>query len=250
MNDGVESTRFSNNAQDKTMIRMDGVSGNVDIGTASTLGAKLGIRGSGSTSATTALLVQNSSGGNVLKVDDNAYVTIQNTNSVECFQILGVNSDASIKFTPSTGTSSIVLKSQASGLLISTTANSFADVRAVGAAQTLRIGTNNLAGGGVDYYASQNGGIGYHKWFFNNVQYAQLTVAQYVLDDSGTLTRDASSILQANSTTKGFLPPRMTTAQRLAITSPAASLIVFDTDVQNLCYRRDGVWVQATFAAV
>jgi len=49
---------------------------------------------------------------------------------------------------------------------------------------------------------------------------------------------------------QGFLPPRMTTAQRTAIASPVNGLIVFDTDVQNLCYRRDGVWVQATFAAV
>jgi hypothetical protein len=65
-----------------------------------------------------------------------------------------------------------------------------------------------------------------------------------------TATPAATAALQVDSTTQGFLPPRMTTAQRLAIASPAASLIVFDTDVQNLCYRRDGVWVQATFAAV
>jgi hypothetical protein len=65
-----------------------------------------------------------------------------------------------------------------------------------------------------------------------------------------TATPQASAVLQADSTTQGFLPPRMTTAQRVAIASPANGLIVFDTDVQNLCYRRDGVWVQATFAAV
>jgi hypothetical protein len=65
-----------------------------------------------------------------------------------------------------------------------------------------------------------------------------------------TTTPQASAVLQADSTTQGFLPPRMTTAQRVAIASPVNGLIVFDTDVQNLCYRRDGVWVQATFAAV
>jgi hypothetical protein len=69
--------------------------------------------------------------------------------------------------------------------------------------------------------------------------------------ENGTATSDISSaILQVNSTTKGFLPPRMTTAERVAITSPADGLIVFDTTVQNLCYRRDSTWVQVSFTAV
>jgi len=40
----------------------------------------------------------------------------------------------------------------------------------------------------------------------------------------GTPTPDASSILELNSTTKGFLAPRMTTAERLAIATPAIGL--------------------------
>jgi hypothetical protein len=43
-------------------------------------------------------------------------------------------------------------------------------------------------------------------------------------------TSDASAILDLKSTTKGFLPPRMTNAQMLAITSPAQGLIAFCTD--------------------
>jgi hypothetical protein len=43
-------------------------------------------------------------------------------------------------------------------------------------------------------------------------------------------TIDSSAILQANSTTQGFLPPRMTNAQRAAIASPAVGLIVYCTD--------------------
>ena len=39
-----------------------------------------------------------------------------------------------------------------------------------------------------------------------------------------------SAVLEANSTTQGFLPPRMTYAQRMAITSPATGLVVFCTD--------------------
>jgi hypothetical protein len=45
---------------------------------------------------------------------------------------------------------------------------------------------------------------------------------------------DASAILDLQSTTKGLLPPRMTTTQRTAITSPANGLVVYDTDVKAL----------------
>lgn len=45
----------------------------------------------------------------------------------------------------------------------------------------------------------------------------------------GTVTPDASSMLDVTSTTQGFLTPRMTTAQRTAITSPANGLLVYDT---------------------
>jgi hypothetical protein len=47
----------------------------------------------------------------------------------------------------------------------------------------------------------------------------------------GSATIHASAILQVESTTKGFLPPRMTTTQRNAIPSPAIGLVVFDTDL-------------------
>jgi hypothetical protein len=45
----------------------------------------------------------------------------------------------------------------------------------------------------------------------------------------GTGTDVTSSALTVESTTKGFLPPRMTTVQRDAISSPAAGLIVYNT---------------------
>ena len=46
----------------------------------------------------------------------------------------------------------------------------------------------------------------------------------------GQSTLDTSAVLDVNSTTQGFLPPRMTQAQRDAIYSPAAGLIVWCTD--------------------
>jgi len=44
---------------------------------------------------------------------------------------------------------------------------------------------------------------------------------------------DASAILQTDSTTQGLLPPRMTTAQMNAISSPATGLMIYDTDTEQ-----------------
>jgi Flp pilus assembly pilin Flp len=46
----------------------------------------------------------------------------------------------------------------------------------------------------------------------------------------GTTTPDASSQLDVTSTSKGFLPPRMTASQRNAISSPVAGLMIWCTD--------------------
>ena len=56
---------------------------------------------------------------------------------------------------------------------------------------------------------------------------------QSIFQDNGVTTASANSLMQLNSTTKGFAPPRMTTAQRLAIPVTAADygLIVTDTTI-------------------
>ena len=51
----------------------------------------------------------------------------------------------------------------------------------------------------------------------------------------GSGTINASSQLQVDSTTRGFLPPRMTTTQKNAIATPAAGLMVYDTTLNKLC---------------
>lgn len=60
----------------------------------------------------------------------------------------------------------------------------------------------------------------------------------------GTVTPDASSILDVSSTTQGMLAPRMTTAQKTAIVSPADGLMVYDTSLKSLCYYNSSsaVW--------
>ena len=52
----------------------------------------------------------------------------------------------------------------------------------------------------------------------------------------GTITPHASSVLDVSSTTQGMLTPRMTTAQRVEIASPADGLMVYDTDFKAFYY--------------
>ncbi len=59
-------------------------------------------------------------------------------------------------------------------------------------------------------------------------------------------TPDASAILDLQSTTQGFLPPRMTTTQRNAISSPAEGLEVHDTTVKAHFIYQNGAWAQVT----
>lgn len=62
----------------------------------------------------------------------------------------------------------------------------------------------------------------------------------------GTTGDIASSILTVASTTKGFLPPRMTTTQKNAIASPAAGLVVYDSTLNKLCVRTASAWETIT----
>ena len=55
-----------------------------------------------------------------------------------------------------------------------------------------------------------------------------------------------SAILDAQSDDKGVLIPRMTTAQRTAITTPATGLIVYDTNTNSFWYRLTIQWVELT----
>ena len=54
----------------------------------------------------------------------------------------------------------------------------------------------------------------------------------------GIATANASAQLDVTSTTKGFLPPRMTTGQRNAIAAPAEGLVIYNTTSKGFeCYN-------------
>lgn len=58
------------------------------------------------------------------------------------------------------------------------------------------------------------------------------------------LSTVASASFQINSTTQGFLPPRMTTTQINAIVSPADGLQVYNTTISHMCVYQAGIWVK------
>lgn len=61
----------------------------------------------------------------------------------------------------------------------------------------------------------------------------------------GDTSIDSSSILELESTTKGFLPPRMDQTARDAISSPATGLMIYNTDTDFLNYYNGTSWLVA-----
>lgn len=60
--------------------------------------------------------------------------------------------------------------------------------------------------------------------------------------DLDPVASDPSAVLEARSITKGFLPPRMSSAQRTGISNPAAGLIVFDTTDNGTYVYNGTIW--------
>jgi hypothetical protein len=58
----------------------------------------------------------------------------------------------------------------------------------------------------------------------------------------GINTINASAKLQIDSTTQGFLPPRMTAAQINAIVAPATGLMAFNLDIGQVCVYDGAIW--------
>ena len=63
---------------------------------------------------------------------------------------------------------------------------------------------------------------------------------------------DPSAMLDVSSTNKGLLAPRMTMAERDAITAPATGLLIYQTDDKTGFYYYDGaewIWISGKLEA-
>jgi hypothetical protein len=104
-----------------------------------------------------------------------------------------------------------------------------------GAQSIFNSGANSDARLEFQYNATRKGLINWDT----NVFGVQLDsgVSFYVSGGStqfGGSSPNGSAIVDITSTTKGFLPPRMTTTQRDAISSPAAGLVIYNTTTSKL----------------
>ena len=61
-----------------------------------------------------------------------------------------------------------------------------------------------------------------------------------------TLANSNSAVLEVSSTTQGFLPPRMTTTQRDAISTPTTGMVIFNTITNGLEVKSSNEWVLLT----
>ena len=112
--------------------------------------------------------------------------------------------------------------------------------------------TTGLAvGGSSNLLLWQDGSNGLVTAGGNDLYLRPTSSSRYVLMDTGivavgTTSPNASAIFQATSTTKGFLPPRMTTGQRDAISTPASGLVVYNTSTNKLNLYTGSAWEAVT----
>ncbi|UEG49584.1 hypothetical protein LK994_13160 [Ferruginibacter lapsinanis] len=101
---------------------------------------------------------------------------------------------------------------------------------------------NNGAGG---ISLSARNAAGNIRFYGNTTLGMQMfTNGHLQLQSGGTYTDIASARLAVNSTTEGFLVPRMTTTQRDAISTPATGLLIFNTTTNFFNYYTGSGWTE------
>jgi hypothetical protein len=98
-------------------------------------------------------------------------------------------------------------------------------------------------GGNQAYQIDASNGHLFRSAISGSAVLARLDTGGSLSIGKGSTAAVASSIVELSSTTKGFLPPRMTNAQMVAISSPAAGLVVYDTTNNKLNVYDGTNWV-------
>ena len=123
-------------------------------------------------------------------------------------------------------------------------------VAVTGAAQTLNYGVTVTFGATTGHTLN-------NYWDFNGIANNPLKCSDEVGTDIlavtndgklgiGTITPDASAILECQSTTQGILLPRMTTGERDIIASPAEGLLIYNTTTDKANLRVAAAWEEIT----
>jgi len=110
----------------------------------------------------------------------------------------------------------------------------------------LRVNDNcsNLGGGAL--MVSGTGTSTNNLFLFTDANRAirsyQADNGRFGITDNATAFVSNSALLELNTTTRGFLPPRLTTTQRDAIASPATGLSIFNTTTAQPEYYSGTAW--------
>jgi hypothetical protein len=256
-------------------VALGDVSALLQIGGNFTPTARVHVRGTGSTSATTSLLVQNSSGTEALKVTDDRTTTISGTQTnlsttnvyVGALSLTSAGVGATGQGIWSTGTDGqMVLAGSLGGFVIKGWAGytvsliNNSNPRNLFSIQQYGFSDGNTSGltGNTMNITPIYNFIGVQSSatvrgiYYNPTLTSLVNTTHYGIQTTSggayinTSTPQSSACLQADSTTQGFLPPRMTSTQRTAIASPASGLIVYDTTT-NKSYTYDGTTWQAHY---
>lgn len=183
----------------------------------STPTARIHIQGSSAATTSSSLVVFNSTPTEIFRIRDNGNVQI------------GALTDAGFKLDVN-GTARFqgtITSTQIGGTIFKTSNNAY---------------FHNQFGGlnTVDYYNGfiiQNANqVVFKTAFAGNSRFLRDSI--FGSDSANT----ASAQVEIVSTTKGFLPPRMTNAQMLAIATPAAGLVVYDTTNNKHCGYNGTAW--------
>ena len=200
-------------------------SGNVGIGTASPsfrldvsgssrFAGDMVITGSGATSGTNGLNIVNSNlistlivrnDGRISNGDNTFYVDRYSTGGTTMvLSVNGHNGATGIEVTNAVG---------------------------IRASSNLGVSVNNALGASIYAAGGNTNGP-------TNISLGLLSNRALITSTASGMAMHTSSMLQVDSTTQGFLPPRMTAAQRTAILTPARGLLVYDIDSAT-----EGLWM-------
>lgn len=181
------------------------VGGSPDAGQRLQVYGDVFIKGSGATSATNALVVQNSTGLNQYVIANNGEHYLYSNNNLR--------------------------------LTIANSVCTFGSNLVISGANNLSLGQENRFD--INYDSVNTiGRIRVNNGGMTNALTVTTLGTVRVGIGQGIVQANASSVLELSSTTLGFLPPRMTTAQRTGISLPAAGLVVYDiTDNRHYGYN-------------
>ena len=245
--------------------------------------ARVQIKGVGASSSTNSLLIQNSSGTELFKVDDSGVIAVngfifnsnniqpkvngfiaidRDTNKVFGVRDLGgtrnyllVQSSSGSNFADITmNTDHLVVKKEGTVGIGTTTPTARLHIKGSGSTSaTTSLLVQNSSGTAAltvkDDLSTTFGGTAFmNNVYLNQIQYMSASNTAMYPSSQGWLisydsaisnvqiarlgyqeTKQSTASLQVDSTTQGFLPPRMTTTQKNAISSPAAGLQVYDS---------------------